>query len=112
MLLLVKPATLGDTTLWVFFTFFKFCKLYQITQSIKFFVLLTMQCSVVMLLQRHHQLKSKGDKFTHTAQKVRFSIKDFFSQCDQIHSFIRIWSQLLKKSLIENFTFCAFEILK
>ena len=31
-----------------------------------------------------------------------FSIKDFFSKCDQIHRKLRIWSHLLKKSLIEN----------
>ena len=43
----------------------------------------------------------------HTAQKMKFSIKDFFSKCDQIRSFLRIWSQLLKKSLMENFIFCA-----
>ena len=38
---------------------------------------------------------------------LKFSIKDFFSKCDQIRSFLRIWSYLLKKSLIENFIFCA-----
>ena len=43
----------------------------------------------------------------YTAQKMKFSIKDFFSKCDQIHSFLRIWSHLLKKSLMENFIFCA-----
>ena len=42
-----------------------------------------------------------------TAQKIKFSIKDFFSKCDQIHSFLRIWSYLLKKSLMVNFIFCA-----
>ena len=26
----------------------------------------------------------------HTAQKMKFSIKDFFSKCDQIRSFLRI----------------------
>ena len=40
-----------------------------------------------------------------TAQKMRFSIKDFFSKCDQIRSFLRIWSHLLKKSLLENLIF-------
>ena len=34
-----------------------------------------------------------------TAQKMKFSIKHFFSKCDQIRSFLRIWSRLLKKSL-------------
>ena len=42
-----------------------------------------------------------------TAEKLKFSIKDFFSKCDQIRSFQRIWPHLLKKSLMENFDFCA-----
>ena len=42
-----------------------------------------------------------------TAQKMKFSIKDFFSKCDQIRSLLRIWPHLLKKSLMENFIFCA-----
>ena len=40
-------------------------------------------------------------------QKIKFSIKDFFSKCDQIHSFLWICSHLLKKPLIENFILCA-----
>ena len=40
-------------------------------------------------------------------KKWSFPIKDFFSKCDQIHSFLRICSHLLKKSLIENFICCA-----
>ena len=42
-----------------------------------------------------------------TAQKMKFSIKYYFSKCDQIRTFLRIWSHLLKKSLMENFIFCA-----
>ena len=42
-----------------------------------------------------------------TAQKMKFSIEDFFSKCDQIRRKLRIWSHLLKKSLMENFIFCA-----
>ena len=38
---------------------------------------------------------------------MKFSIKDFFRKCDQIRSFQRIWSYLLKKFLIENFIFSA-----
>ena len=34
---------------------------------------------------------------------MKFSIKDFFSKCDQIRKKLRIWSHLLKKSLTENF---------
>ena len=37
------------------------------------------------------------------AQKKKFSIKDFFSKCDQIRRKLRIWSHLLWKSLMENF---------
>ena len=43
----------------------------------------------------------------HTAQKMKFSIKDFFSKCDQIRWSRRIWSHLLNKSLMENFIFWA-----
>ena len=44
---------------------------------------------------------------SYTTQKMRFSIKDFFSKCDQIRRKLRIWSHLLEKSLMENFIFCA-----
>ena len=43
----------------------------------------------------------------HTAQKMMFSIKDFFSKCDQIRRKLRIWSYLLKKFLWKNIIFCA-----
>ena len=42
-----------------------------------------------------------------TAQKMKFSIEDFFSKCDQIRRKLWIWSHILKKSLMENFIFCA-----
>ena len=38
---------------------------------------------------------------------MKFSIKYFLSKCDQIRSFLQIWSHWLKKSLMENFIFCA-----
>ena len=38
---------------------------------------------------------------------MKFSIKDFFIKFDQIRS----WSHLLKKSLMENFIFCAVVLL-
>ena len=38
---------------------------------------------------------------------MKFSVKDFFSRCDQIYRKLQIWSRLLKKSLMENFIFCA-----
>ena len=40
-----------------------------------------------------------------TAQKMKFSIKDVFSKCDQISMKRRIWSYLLKESLMVNFIF-------
>ena len=46
-------------------------------------------------------------KVNHTAQKMKFSIKDFFSKCDQIRRKLPVWSHLLKKSLMGNFIFCA-----
>ena len=45
-----------------------------------------------------------------TAQKMKLSFKDFVSKCDQIRSFLWIWSRLLKKSLMENFIFCVVRI--
>ena len=54
-------------------------------------------------------LKSMVCIAMNTAQKMKFSIKDFFSKCDQIRSKLRICSHLLKKSVIENFIFCAVE---
>ena len=46
-------------------------------------------------------------KILFTEQKMKFSIKDIFSKCDQIRRKLRIWSHLLKKSLMEIFIFCA-----
>ena len=46
---------------------------------------------------------SRKKKTNITAQKMKFSVKDFFSKCDQICKKLRIWSHLLKKSLLENF---------
>ena len=37
-------------------------------------------------------------------------VKDFFSKFDQICSLLRIWSHLLKNSLMENFIFCAMSL--
>ena len=37
----------------------------------------------------------------------KLPIKDFVSKCAQIHRKLRIWSHLLKKSLMGNFIFCV-----
>ena len=47
----------------------------------------------------------------YTEQKMKFFIKEFFSKCDQILRELRIWSHLLKESLMENLIFCAVVIL-
>ena len=39
-------------------------------------------------------------------KKKKFSNKDCFYKCDQIHSFLRIWSHLQKNG---KFIFCAVE---
>ena len=39
--------------------------------------------------------------------KMKFSMKDLSSKCDQIRRFLRIWSHLLEKSLMENLIFRA-----
>ena len=38
--------------------------------------------------------------------------KKFFSKCDQIRSFLWIWSHLLLKSSMEIFSFCAVVIIE
>ena len=44
---------------------------------------------------------------------MKFSVKDFFSKCDQVSRKQRIWSHLLKKSLMENFIFsCSVRLSK
>ena len=47
-----------------------------------------------------------------TAKKRKFSIMDFFRKCDQTSSFLWIWSYLLKKFLMENFSFCVVNTIR
>ena len=54
---------------------------------------------------------SKCQQLITIVQKMKFSIKNFFCKCDQIHSFLRIWSHLLTKSLMENFISCAAKVM-
>ena len=47
-----------------------------------------------------------------SAQKMKFSIRDFFSKCNQIQRKLQIWSHLFTKSLMENFIFlCSVGII-
>ena len=68
--------------------FFQKCKLWS-----DFFVI----DMVFTKFAGHQNLLSQT---TNTAQKIKFYIKGFFRT-------LRIWSHLLKKSLMENFIFCA-----
>ena len=43
---------------------------------------------------------------------MKFSVKDFFSKCDQVRRKLRIWSHLLNKCLMKNFIFCDVIALK
>ena len=36
---------------------------------------------------------------------------DFFSKCDQIRRKLQIWSHLLKKFLMEKFSFCEVKVV-
>ena len=44
---------------------------------------------------------------SNTVQKMKFSIKDFFSKYGKIQTKMWICSNLLKKSLMKMFIFCA-----
>ena len=55
----------------------------------------------------HYLLKKNNSCNNVIAQKMKFNIKNFFSKCDQICSILRICSHLMRKSLMENFIFCA-----
>ena len=56
-----------------------------------------------------HYIKWTGFTSRTTAQKRNFSIRDFFSKCDQIRRKMRIWSYLLKKTSTENFIFAQWK---
>ena len=58
-------------------------------------------CSLTWMLHSR-----RNNNIIHS-KKIKFFIKDFFSKCDQIRRKLRIWSHLLKKSLMESFIFCA-----
>ena len=75
----------------------------------KQFILSRTLCSKTPIAAIHY-IKRTGFTSKTTAQKMRFSIMDFFSKCDQISRKLWIWSHLLKKSLMENFIFCAVNI--
>ena len=54
-----------------------------------------------------HLCNSINAPFNRTAQKKKFSVKDFFGKCDQIYRKLKNQSHLLKKPLVENLLFCS-----
>ena len=71
-------------------------------------------CNVTILYLRSYEMLTQEFAesswyitYYYTAQKMKFSVKDFFSKCGQIRRKLRIWSHLLKKSFMENFILCA-----
>ena len=54
------------------------------------------------MIHFNYKIKVVGTISTFTAQKRKFFIKDFFSKYDQICSFLRISSHLLKRSFPAN----------
>ena len=67
----------------------------------------TFSIQILVSFQFFYGVKQSPEDGCSTAQRMKFSIKDAFRKYDQIHSFLRIWSHLMKKSLMENFIFCA-----
>ena len=63
-----------------------------------------LKCNIYYLTSIIHDLPWQS-----LHKKMKFSIKDFFSKCEQMFSFLRFWSHLLKKSLIEIFLFLQSE---
>ena len=71
------------------------CSFFHFYMLLKF--LLFHECSQTVINTK----KVMCDVFWNYAQqKMMFSIKDLFSKCDQVRRKLRIWSHLLKKSLI------------
>ena len=56
---------------------------------------------------RTKDIPGKNSSVIANAQKIIFFINDFYSMWDQTDSLLRIWSHLLKRSLMENVIFWA-----
>ena len=70
-------------------------------------LLYCLEQKLICLEMFHHSFIAKMIIAAYTVlisrHKSKFPIKDFFSKCDQIRSFLRIWSHILKKPSMENF---------
>ena len=107
----IKPKP-KNPYLWIFFFFF----IWDVSLSMEDWLdFSSIRIYNIRLINQKQLWKStkippniwRPDRDNSTAQKMKFSIKGFFSKCDQIRRKLRIWlSYLLKKSLMENFIFC------
>ena len=68
---------------------------------------LQIRCLLFKPFYGHWNMQSLNLKDDTLHKKINFSIKNSFSKCDQIRRKLRIWSHLLKKSLMENTIFCT-----
>ena len=59
----------------------------------------------------HSIAKQNPWRISSTAQKMKISIKDFFSKFDKIRRNLRIRPHLLKESVKENFSFCRVKLV-
>ena len=66
----------------------------------------------LLFSEKTFQTTRQNKQFVYHCTKNKFSIKDFFSKCEQICRKLRICSHLLKKSLMENFIFCAVYVVE
>ena len=106
VLLLSCPISLKSNAVNEFYSPFwirRFTNINTIAEALIFILKLVIYSSFPVIRPRLCCSKIKAK----TIGYPNFSIKDFLSKCDQICSFLRIWSHLLKKSLMENFIFCA-----
>ena len=83
---------------------------WKITQNqykrISFILFAVFQFTKLLIKRSNNQIQAD------TVQKMKFSIKDFFSKCEQIRRELQIWSHLLKKSLLEKLIFRAATVVQ
>ena len=97
----LRTYYLKDKLIMLLFSILKLKKLIVISK-----LFLTVAFSCIYYLHGFTDTSALG-LISSRGQLLKFSIKDFLSKYDQIRKFLRIQSHLLKKSLIENFIFCA-----
>ena len=111
-----STALLRCQSFWVF-RIFHFCLNVLINQSEEISNNTKNVLLPVRLLSFFLNLWNFRENFTihftgRTYQKIKFSIKDFFSKCDRIRKKLWTWSHLVKKFLMEKIHFlCSAEYI-